>query len=241
MPRVLGVSFVRAGSAPQATGLLCGLLLLGPAVPECSERGRLTLTPEPWWMDPTLVILGALVALGGQFIFERWTESSRRVVVALALEEELRGTAFYPQEGSFGGFSSQTLDTLFAEISSLLPPELSRRTIRYHLRMKHLSCRIDVAQSGQGKRPGRGDIEKDGGDSGGLVDRASGASGGGKRLNTAPTQTTFRAMPTCALNDSFCALSPLAGVCEGYRFWAVPYMCPNGLIPKVPESRKSLH
>ena len=89
-----------------------------------------------------LVLLGAFVALGGQFIFERWKAGRRRKVLLLALEEELRAVAFNPEHRSFGGFTSQTFDELFADVALLLPPEPARNIIRYHLRMKHLQTRV---------------------------------------------------------------------------------------------------
>ena len=46
---------------------------------------------EPWWTNPILlIVLGAVLALGGQFILEMWKASRRRDVLLLALEEELR-------------------------------------------------------------------------------------------------------------------------------------------------------
>ena len=95
-------------------------------------------TDDRWWIAPLLVVLGAAVALFGQFILEHWRESKRRTVILLALEEELRAVAFKPGSKYISGFTSQTFDELFADIAALLPPVTARRVIRYHLRMKHL-------------------------------------------------------------------------------------------------------
>lgn len=92
----------------------------------------------PWWSQPLLVILGAVVALGGQIILQRWKWARRRRVIVVALEEELRAVVFDEGGQTFGGFSSQTFDELYADIAALLPDDLARQVIRYHFRMKHL-------------------------------------------------------------------------------------------------------
>ena len=86
-----------------------------------------------------LVLLGAAVALAGQWFHELRRDRKRRSVIILALEEELLAVEFL--EGGFSGFTSQTFDELFPDISALLHPELARRVMNYHLSMKHIAAR----------------------------------------------------------------------------------------------------
>ncbi len=101
---------------------------------------------EPWWRDPLLVVIGAILgatfALVGQFFLENWKAARRRKALRMVLREELRAVRFDPPKHSFGGFTSQTFDQLFADVALLLPMETAQRVIRYHFRMKHLEERI---------------------------------------------------------------------------------------------------
>ncbi|MCH7564919.1 MAG: hypothetical protein IH968_13970 [Gemmatimonadetes bacterium] len=82
-----------------------------------------------------LVLLGAVVAFGGQFAFHRWRSAHRLREIALALEEELRGTAFRPPH--FSGFHDEAFSTFLADIP-MLPHETARRILRYYFRMRYL-------------------------------------------------------------------------------------------------------
>ena len=82
-----------------------------------------------------LVLLGAVVALGGQFVFHRWRSAHRLKEIALALEEELRGTAFRPPQ--FSGFHDEAFSTFLADIP-MLPHETARKILRYYFRMRYL-------------------------------------------------------------------------------------------------------
>ena len=72
---------------------------------------------ESWWANPILlIVLGAILALGGQFILETWKAARRRDVLLMALEEELQAVAFDAPNQGFAGFTSQTFDELFADV-----------------------------------------------------------------------------------------------------------------------------
>ena len=88
-----------------------------------------------------LVLLGAVTAIGGQFVFDHQRVAHRRKEIALAIEEELRGTVFDPQ--GFGGFSDQAFDTFLADIP-ILPDETARKILRYYFRMKHLKRFVGI-------------------------------------------------------------------------------------------------
>jgi len=89
-------------------------------------------------VDILLILLGAALAIGGEILMERWRDTRRRRVLALALEEELR--AVYFDDHGFGGYTAQTFDEFFPEIAALLPPNLAREVIRYHFRMNHFKA-----------------------------------------------------------------------------------------------------
>lgn len=74
---------------------------------------------EPWWTI-LLIVLGAFLALVGQFILEMYKAARRRDVLLMALEEELRAVAFDAPNQWFAGFTSQTFDELFADVALLL-------------------------------------------------------------------------------------------------------------------------
>ena len=108
-------------------------------------------------MEPTLlVLLSAALGAGGHFIFDRWRTARRtahrRKEIALAIEEELRGTAFTQQ--GFSGFSDQAFDTFLADIP-ILPAETARKMFRYYFRMKHLKSFVGVPGG-----PDVGDMEQ---------------------------------------------------------------------------------
>ncbi len=97
---------------------------------------------EPWWRDPLLVVLGAILgavfALAGQFFLEKWRVARHRKALRMVLREELCAVRFDAPNQTFGGFTSQTFDQLFADVALLLPLVTAQTVIRYHFRMKHL-------------------------------------------------------------------------------------------------------
>ncbi len=101
---------------------------------------------EPWWRDPLLVVLGAILgavfALAGQFFLEKWRVARHRKALRMVLREELCAVRFDAPNQTFGGFTSQTFDQLFADVALLLPLVTAQTVIRYHFRMKHLEERI---------------------------------------------------------------------------------------------------
>jgi len=86
--------------------------------------------------DAILLFAGAALAWLFQLVYERSRDSHRSKRGADVVEAELHGTHFSPV--SFGGFSAHAFDELFAEIADLLPRDLAREVIGYHLRMKYL-------------------------------------------------------------------------------------------------------
>ena len=103
---------------------------------------------EPWWRDPLLVVLGAILgavfALAGQFFLEKWRVARHRKALRMVLREELCAVRFDAPNQTFGAFTSQTFDQLFADVALLLPLVTAQTVIRYHFRMKHLEERIQV-------------------------------------------------------------------------------------------------
>ncbi len=101
---------------------------------------------EPWWRDLLLVVLGAILgavfALAGQFFLEKWRVARHRKALRMVLREELRAVRFDAPNQTFGAFTSQTFDQLFADVALLLPLVTAQTVIRYHFRMKHLEGRI---------------------------------------------------------------------------------------------------
>jgi hypothetical protein len=91
--------------------------------------------------------VGAVLALLGQGVWDRFRKASIARGLAIAYWEELSAvrikTVDVPQ---IGGFSSQTYDTLFRELAEVMPDSLMRDLMRYHWRMKLL----DASQEGRG-------------------------------------------------------------------------------------------
>jgi len=86
--------------------------------------------------------IGAVFALVGQWLIRRAGKAWTAKRLAVAFWEELTAVSFYgpPQYGpNFGGFSSQTFDTLFRELAESLPETLARALMQYHWRMKYLN------------------------------------------------------------------------------------------------------
>lgn len=85
-------------------------------------------------------LLGALLALLGQWVVRRATRVSTARRLAAAFWEELGAVNFYGStpKPNFAGFSSQTFDSLFREVAETLPESLARDLMRYHWRMKYL-------------------------------------------------------------------------------------------------------
>jgi hypothetical protein len=87
---------------------------------------------------------GASLALFGGGLGRRYQTKATGRAVAVAFWEELKATRFYVDTSShnmgplIGGFSSQTFDTLFAEMVRSLPESLVRSLMGYHLRVKYL-------------------------------------------------------------------------------------------------------
>lgn len=113
---------------------------------------------EPWWTAPLLIVLGAALSLGGQVLYHRASIARRRQVIAVALEEEIRGVAF--SGNSFGGFSSLAFDQVLSEAADVLPPDVARTVLRYYFRMKYLQDWISNPAKYGGKPPGSGDIQE---------------------------------------------------------------------------------
>lgn len=88
--------------------------------------------------DLAMAFVGAVIALVGQGVFERWKTVRLGRSLAGALWEELSATEFAEHGGqlTYGGFSTQVFDTLFADISHSLPESLKRAVLRYHWKMK---------------------------------------------------------------------------------------------------------
>jgi hypothetical protein len=82
------------------------------------------------------VLFGAVLAIASQLVYERFRDAQRAKAVANAIEAELHGASF--GDTSFGGFSAHAFEGLFGDIAALLPKELAREVIGYHLRMKFL-------------------------------------------------------------------------------------------------------
>ena len=85
--------------------------------------------------------IGAALALVGQWLIRKAAKAWTAKRLSLAFWEELSAVGFYgpPQHApNFGGFSSQTFDTLFRELAESLPETLARDVMRYHWRMKFL-------------------------------------------------------------------------------------------------------
>ena len=85
--------------------------------------------------------IGAALALVGQWLIRKGAKAWTAKRLALAFWEELSAVNFYgpPQHApNFGGFSSQTFDTLFRDMAESLPETLARDIMRYHWRMKFL-------------------------------------------------------------------------------------------------------
>ena len=84
--------------------------------------------------------IGAALALVGQWLVRKAAKAWTAKRLALAFWEELKAVNFYgsAQHIDFGGFSSQTFDTLFRELAESLPETLARDIMRYHWRMKYL-------------------------------------------------------------------------------------------------------
>jgi hypothetical protein len=85
--------------------------------------------------------IGAALALVGQWLIRKAAKAWTAKRLSLAFWEELNAVTFYgpPQYApNFGGFSSQTFDTLFRELAESLPETLARDVMRYHWRMKFL-------------------------------------------------------------------------------------------------------
>lgn len=85
-------------------------------------------------------LIGALLALMGRALWERWRKAWIAKRLAVAFWEEMKGVEFGrdAQGPQFAGFSSQTFDTLFSELAESLPDALARSLMQYHWRMKFL-------------------------------------------------------------------------------------------------------
>lgn len=85
-------------------------------------------------------LIGAVLALLGQWLVRRASRAVTARRLALAFWEELSATHFYgpPDKPNFAGLSSQTFDTLFREVAATLPESLARDLMRYHWRMKYM-------------------------------------------------------------------------------------------------------
>ncbi len=85
-------------------------------------------------------LIGAALALLGQSLTRRGLKARTARRLCVAFWEELSATQFYALDAnpSFGGFSSQTFDSLFRELAVTLPDLLARDLMRYHWRMKYL-------------------------------------------------------------------------------------------------------
>ena len=87
---------------------------------------------------------GACLALFGQWLGNRYDEKALGQRLVTAFWEELSATNFYTSNSvnypgpAIGGYSSQTFDTLYAEMVRSLPATVARDLMRYHLRMKYL-------------------------------------------------------------------------------------------------------
>jgi hypothetical protein len=86
--------------------------------------------------------IGATLALAGQWLVRRAAKAWTAKRLTIAYWEELSAVQFYgpPRHAlNFGGFSSQTFDTLFRDLAESLPESLARDIMRYHWRMKYLT------------------------------------------------------------------------------------------------------
>jgi len=86
-------------------------------------------------------LIGAVIALSGQYVVHRFGRARTGRRLALAFWEELSAVNFYGGPSSppnFAGFSAQTFDSLFREVAETLPESLARDLMRYHWRMKYL-------------------------------------------------------------------------------------------------------
>jgi hypothetical protein len=85
-------------------------------------------------------LLGAILALLGQWVVRRGARASTARRLAVAFWEELSAANFYgpATNPNFAGFSSQTFDSLFRDMADALPGSLVRDLMRYHWRMKYL-------------------------------------------------------------------------------------------------------
>lgn len=85
-------------------------------------------------------LLGAMLALAGQWLVRRGAKAGAARRLAVAFWEELNAVNFYgpANQPNFAGFSSQTFDSLFRDMAEVLPDSLARDLMRYHWRMKYL-------------------------------------------------------------------------------------------------------
>lgn len=85
-------------------------------------------------------LLGGIIALAGRAATVRAVHAKTAQRLCMAFYEELNATRFYGSQDSpnFAGFSAQTFDSLFQEMSQCLPRALVRDLMKYHWRMKYM-------------------------------------------------------------------------------------------------------
>src|SRR5437867_3381501 len=94
--------------------------------------------------------LGGIVGQIGHSLLIRWRAAGSARRLCTAFWEELSAVVFGKLPASqgggplIGGFSSQTFDTMYADVVRSLPDSLARDLMRYHWRMKYL---LDVQQA----------------------------------------------------------------------------------------------